>query len=203
MIATTLPVEKGRLIVLVPECLVSNIELMNKIYQMARREQREVFYLALVDEDANMLAATRSIATLKALVSGGQLSSASQVVETSHWTGALREIYRAGDIIVCHEEQRVRSGFFHTIPACEYLETMYQEPVRVISGFYHPERLQIGQWVKRAVFWVGLLVIMAAFLLLEIQMDQAIHGITRTVLLIILLGVEIVFGIAWNKMSSR
>ncbi len=197
------PEKKGRLIVLVPECLVNDMDMINKIYQMATREQREVFYLALADDDARILTATRSIATLKALVSGGRISSASRVVETSHWVSALREVYRPGDVIVCHEEQQVRSGFLHTVPASEFLQTRYQVPVRIISGYYHPDRLQIGRWLSRIIFWAGLLAILAAFFFLEIQMDHAVHGITRTVLLIILLGVELVAGIAWNQMSSR
>jgi hypothetical protein len=197
-----LPVKKGRLIILVPENLISNMELVNKIYQMATIEQRDIFYLALVDGDANKLAATRSMATLKALVSEGGFHSGSQVEETAHWLEALCDVYRAGDIIVCFTEQQVHSGFMRAIPVSEYLQTRFQAPVRVLSGYYHPARIQISRWAVQLAYWAGLIAILASFFLLEVQLDQAIHGISHTVLLVILLGVEIGAGIAWGKIVS-
>jgi hypothetical protein len=194
--------EKGRLIVLVPENLVNNMELVNKIYQMAMLERRNVYYLALVEGDTNLLAAARSIATVKALISGGLIHPHSQVVETSHWIDALCEIYRPGDVIVCHAEQQVRSGFLRTVPASEFIRARLNAPVHTISGFYHPEQMQIWQWVHRLAYWAGLLAILASFFLVEVQLDQSIHGVTRTALLIILLVVELGASIAWNRINS-
>jgi hypothetical protein len=194
--------EKGRLIVLVPESLVPDMEMMNQIYQMATRERCEVFYLALVDGNSKMLAATRSIATLKALVSGGKLSSASRVVDASHWLETLREIYRSGDMIVCQAEQQVRSGLFRTRPASEVVRAELHAPVSTISGFYHPEDLQVGRWLNRLIYWAGLLAIVGLFFLLEIRLDQGIHGTARSVLLAALLLATLAAGIAWNKIGN-
>ncbi len=198
-----LQVEKGRLVVLVPESLVANIEMMNKIYQMATREQREVFYLVLVNGDTEILAATRSAATLKALVSGGRFSSASRVVQASRWLSALREIYRPGDVIVCHAEQQVRGGFLRTVPASEFLRAGMQVPVRVISGFYHPVRTQIQEWLAGAVYWAGVLAIVGTFFFLEISLDQGLHGAARSALLIVLLLATLAAGIAWTRITCH
>lgn len=203
MDAAILQVEKGRLVVLVPECLVSNIDMMNRIYQMATREQREVFYLVLVDGDTEILAATRSAATLKALVSGGRFSSASRVVQASRWLSALREIYRPGDVVVCHAEQQVRSGLFHTVPADAFLRAEFHVPVRVISGFYHPVRAQIQEWLAGAVYWAGVLAIVGTFFFLEISLDQSVHGAARNLLLIVLLLATLAAGIAWTRITSH
>lgn len=202
MDAAVLPIEQGRLIVLVPESLVPDMEMMNQIYQMAMRERREVFYLALVDGNAKMLSATRSVATFKALVSGGRLSSASRVVEASHWLETLREIYRPGDMVVCHSEQQVRSGLFHTRPASEIVRAELHAPVSTVSGFYHPERLQVGNWLHRLIYWAGLLAIVSLFFLLEIRLDQGVHGAARSVLLGALLLATLAAGIAWNRIGS-
>lgn len=198
-----LQVEKGRLIVLVPESLVSNIEMMNKIYLMATREHRDVFYLVLVQGDTEILAATRSAATLKALVSGGKLNSASRVVQVSRWLSVLHEIYRPGDVIVCHAEQQVRSGLFRTVPAGEFLRAGMNVPVRIISGFYHPVRTQIQEWAAGAIYWAGVLAIIGAFFFLEISLDQGIHGAARGVLLIVLLLATLAAGVAWTRITSH
>lgn len=203
MDAAALPVEKGRLIFLVPDCLVSNIELMNKIYQMAARDQREMFYLALVDGSTKMLAATRSVATLKALVSDGRFNAASQVVEASRWMAALREIYRPGDMVVCLTEQQVRSGLFRTVPASDVVRDELQAPVRTLSGFYHPEQVQIGQWLGKAAYWAGLLAIVGVFFFLEVRLEQTVFGVARTLLLIVLLLLALGAGMFWNKISGQ
>ncbi len=195
-------VEKGRLIVLMPECLISNIELVNTIYQTAKAERREVFYVALVEGSAKMLAATRSLATLKALVGGGQVSSGSRVVEASRWMEALREIYRPGDVILCNAEQQVRSGFLRTVPAHEVVRERLNAPVQTVSGFYHPMRLQIGQFLRGLAYWAGLLVIIGSFFFLEIQLDQGLHGAARNVLLAFLLLATLAAGWIWNKIGN-
>lgn len=202
MNATTLPVTNGRLIVLVPENLLGNTELMNKVYRMATREEREVFFLALVDGSTQLLAATRSVATLKALVSGGRINAGSQVVEASHWLPALREIFRPGDVIVCQAEQQVRSGFLRTVPVSDFVREHMKAPVRTISGFYRPVRMQMQHWLGNIVYWVGLLAIIVSFFMLEVRLEQGVHGIARTVLLIVLLIAALGAGIIWNKISS-
>jgi hypothetical protein len=179
------------------------MELMNKIYQMATREGREVFYLALVDGDRQVLGAARSVATLKALVSGGRISAASQVVDAAHWVSTLQALYRPDDVVVCQAEQRVSSGFLRTLPVSDFVCERFQAQVRTISGFYHPERVQIGQWLKQSVYWAGLLAIITAFFMLEVNLDQGVHGAARTVLLITLLITALGVGVFWNKISSQ
>lgn len=202
MTAEILQVEKGRMIVLVPESLVPDTQMMNQIYAMARRENREVYYLALVDNEAEMLTAARTLATLKALVSGGGISAASRVVESARWLEALREIYRPGDSIVCQAEQTVRSGFFRTAPASEFLRAELQAPVRTLAGYYHPVRAQLQQWLGGLVYWAGVLAIIGAFFFLEITLDRGVHGAAHGILLLILLLAALAAGVAWNKISD-
>ena len=82
-----------RLIVLVPESLAPNASMMNQIYKMATRENREVFYLALVDGETKILSATRMVATLKALVSNGEITSDHRYTEELYLPDNFNEAF--------------------------------------------------------------------------------------------------------------
>ena len=44
----------NRLIVLLPDCLANNTEIARKVYWMALHDQRELIYLTLVDDEADI-----------------------------------------------------------------------------------------------------------------------------------------------------
>jgi len=97
----------------------------------------------------------------------------------------------------------VRNGLFHTVPASEVVRTRLQAPVCTVSGFYHPEQVQLGLWLSKLAYWAGLVAIICAFFILEIRLDQGVHGAARSVLLIFLLLATLGAGIVWNKISSQ
>ncbi len=192
---------KKRLIVLVPDCLADNLGMAHKIHWMAIRDACEVYYLTLVDDYEKMLAVSRGIATVKAITAGNWLVVNSRVTETKEWLKALRDIYRPGDIIVCQEEQLVNQGPFKTMPVSEFLRETFHAPVYTISGFYHPEQVQVRHWLVSLLFWLGCLVILGVFTLLEIQMDQLAQGITRVTVLTFLVLFEVGAIWTWSSIS--
>ncbi len=192
---------KKRLIVLVPDCLADNMGLAHKIHWMAIRDACEVYYLTLVDDYEKMLAVSRCMATVKAVTAGNWLVVNSRVTETKEWLQTLRDIYRPGDIIVCHEEQLVKQGPLKTIPASEFLRETFHLPVYTISGFYHPQQVQVRHWLVSLLFWIGCLVILGIFTLLEIQMDQVAQGITRVMVLTFLVLFEVGAIWTWSSIS--
>jgi hypothetical protein len=194
---------KHRLIVLVPDCLAGSLDMARKVYSIAQSEDRDVLYLTLVDDDEKMIAVSRSMATMKAVTAGQWLVVNSRLTGTGHWLAALREIYRPGDMIVCHEEQSVKDGFLRTQPVSEFLRATLKAPVRIISGFYHPQKVQAVQWLRGLLFWLGCLVILAGFTLLEIRLDQATAGAAHTWLLMVALVFEFGSVWVWNIVTSR
>lgn len=192
-----------RLIVLVPDSLENNMDLAHKIHWLALRERCEVFYLALVDDEEQLLAMSRSIATMKAVTAGNWLIVNSKVTETKHWLSALRDIFAPGDIIVCHAEQSVQAGLFRTEPISDFLHRALHARTIVIDGFYHPAQVQVRRWFHELWYWAGFLFIIALFFAIEITLDQAIQGAGRILLLMLVLCIEFGAVLAWNNYSRR
>lgn len=203
MLSTLDSEQKKRLIVLVPDCLSGNIDLAHKVYWLAIREQREVLYLMLVDNDEKMIAISRSMATMKAITAGNCLVVNLKLVETNDWLRTLREIYQPGDRIVCHEEQLVIKGFLKTEPITKYIREKIDAHAISLSDFYHPRPVQITDWFRNLIAWFGFLVILAGFTALEIQLDHSFPGTLGSVLLAFLVIFEIVAIGAWDWMIGH
>lgn len=192
-----------RLIVLIPDGLAGNLELAQKIYRMAAHQGCEVHYLALVDQGEDMLTITRHMATMKAVTAANTLVVHSSVTETRRWLNALREIYRPGDRVVCHAEQSVKNGFLKTMPIDEFLQDSLNFPVHTLSGFYHPQQIQVRRWVYTLVTWIGFLAILAVFTGLEIELDPIFNGSAGKLLLGVIFAVEIGSIWAWDFISGK
>jgi len=195
--------KRKRLIVLVPESLAGDLKLAHKVHWIAIRDRCDVLYLTLVDEYEKMLTVSRRMATMKAVTSDDWLFVNTMVVETSGWLKTLREIYQPGDILVCHSEQLVKNGLFGTIPIQEFLQASLKAPVATLSGFFHPQRAQVRQWLQGGLFWIGCLAILGGFITLGIEMDHQAQGFARTALLIV--GIMIAIGAiwVWNNLTNR
>jgi hypothetical protein len=194
---------KSRLIVLIPDGMTGNRDLAYKLHGMAQRENRDVFYLALADYEENRLAVSRSLATMKAVTSSDDLEVLTETIESPHWIEALREIYCPGDMIVCHEEQSVRYGLINAGPLDEFVRKQLGMPVRTISGFYHPQEIQLKRWGREILYWLGFIVILVLFSVLEIELDRVIRGGMQTVVLCVALCVELVVIMTWHSSRSK
>jgi hypothetical protein len=193
---------KKRLIVLVPDCLSTDMNMAHKIHWMATRDHCDVLYLTLISDEEKLMAVSLQMATMKAVTAGSWLVVSSKLTDTRAWLRTLREVYRPGDILVCHEEQWVKDGLFRTRPASDYLRETLHVPVDTIAGFYHPEQVQINHWLHSLLFWVGCLVILGIFTFIEIQMDQNAQGAARMVVLVMLVFFEIAAIWTWTSISE-
>jgi hypothetical protein len=189
--------------VIVPEAAAGRIDLARKIHSMAGQCRCDVLYLTLVDQPDSMLAASRSMATMQAMTTDSGLRVEWELVETRSWLKRLKDIVQSGDIIVCHEEQQVVDEVMKTIPLHTFLRETLDQPVRTVSGFYNPQLVQVKQWLSSLLFWLGLFVILGGFTFLEIRLDLAIQGVTRTLLLVLVMLLEFATIVVWNSLASR
>jgi hypothetical protein len=174
-----------------------------KVHWLALRYKCDVIYLTLVDDLERMLSVSRYMATMKATTSDQALHVDWEIVETSHWLEKLQTLIYPGDILGVQEEQNAKIGFLQTIPLEEFLKTKFKNQVISIFGFYHPEKEQIARWLHSLLFWAGIAIIMAIFTLLEIRIDQGMQGVGRSVILMVMIGLELGSIFAWNNYTSR
>jgi hypothetical protein len=183
--------------------MADNMELARKIHWMATRDRQEVLYIALVDREEKVLSVTRSMATIKAITANNWLVVHSMIVPANIWLKSLLDVYTPGDTIVCHAGQVVKAGQFRTKPLDEYLRSVHSASVICLEGFYHPQKVTINRWLAGLIFWVGLLVILFVFGFLEFQVDLAVAGFLRTLLLLVIVFIEFGLVWAWNNFSNR
>ncbi len=157
---------------------------------------------ALRRMSAYFLDTLQGLATLKALTANDVVAVKSKLIQADDWLSALQENYQPGDIIVCHEEQYLRNGFLKVISARSFLLETFKAPVYWISGFYPPWQVLSRKWLYTLLFWVGCLVILAGFSLLEIQIDRNVQGVYRTALILIALVFEFGAFWAWNHLPK-
>lgn len=187
--------QKSRLIVLLPESLVGDLGFAQKIHRMASRTGNDVLYLTLLEDPDEGLSVSRGIATMKAVTESDQIKAGSVQIPTSRWFAKLQQICRPGDTIVCHREQTVNLGSFKTEPTADYLTHHFTNPIVALDGFYHPQQMVFKSWMRGLVFWLGALVIVAGFTLLELQADLAFPGFAHKLVLAAILLIE--FGAIW------
>lgn len=199
----TLEPPAPRLVVIIPEDLADSIDLAKRIYGMAQAGRYEVVYLALLSHPENLLALERSLAALRAITSADGIPVSSHIAPSTAWEKPLRELVRPGDALVCTAEQRVARGLTNSEPIQAVLERSFQSTVIVISGYYRPAVFRAKRLLLNLVLWAGFAAIVAGFTLLEIQLDQAVHGAARTVILLMLVSIEIGAVYAWNNYSQR
>lgn len=186
---------KKRLLVLVPEGFSDDVSLAEKVYQMALREHYDVLYLAFVEDSDNRMAVLRHMATLSALTAAESVVVKSVLIRSDDWIRKLKEYYHSGDRIVCLAGQTIRNGWSKKISVRSLVEKSLDAPIVTLASVYHPWKATSRKWLYGLVFWLGCLVILAGFSLLEIQIDRGIQGLARTALISIALVVE--FGAFW------
>lgn len=194
--------QKSRLIVLIPEGVTNLPGLAHKIHWLSMTEHQDVIFLAISSDTERILSLSRTITTLKAEIAAEWLNVTTKMTTIDEWLSTLKEIYQPGDKIICHEEQAVKAGFLNTMPASDFLRDTFRAPVQTISGFYHPQKIQAKEWISTGIFWIGCLVVLAIFTLLEVRLEQNIHGYLRTVILTFLVLVEVGSLWAWSGIKG-
>ena len=194
---------KKRLVVLLPGCLAGNLDLAHKVFWMAERDGCEVLYFVLVDDEEEFLPVSYSMVTMKAITSSNSLTVNAVLVKADEWLQKLNEMYRPGDRIACQAEQTVKNGFLRTMPVTDYLRGALGITPLEIHGFYRPERVQYRIWLRGLVTWLGFLLILIGFTLLEIQIDRQVQSSVATITLIFLVTAEIGALWGWDSISNR
>jgi hypothetical protein len=177
---------KKRLVVLVPDGLVETAKFARQVRWLALQQQRDVIFLAIAARQDTM-SASRLLATVEAITRDAMLRVESLQIETGSWVKAVKSVYRVGDLVVCHEGQRVAKGLGKKIPLEQLLSKDLRLPTSVLTGFYEGETISLQPILKSLIFWIGSILIVAGFSLIEYRVDHLMSGAIRIVILSILI----------------
>lgn len=179
-----------RLVVLVPRGLSEASRFTQQIRWIALQQHRDVIFLALSDQGLDDLPIARELATLEALTCDPLFEVTSRQLDAANWVKAIQAVYRPGDMVLCHAGQLAPIGFGKGIPLEDYISEQMHLPVQLLSGFYQQGTVYTRGWWLSLLFWIGSLVILIGFSLIEFRVDHAITGMLRLFILGFLLVLE-------------
>lgn len=191
----------NRIIALINEDLINRNDLAQELYWLGAQSDSTIIYLVLVSREENMATVIRNMATMRAITAANRLVVEVKTALTSDWLLMLKKFVKPGDLVVCQEEQTVKTGKFKTGPVCEFLTNQISNPVHKMTGFYHPIRSGLKNWLRETMGLFGLLAILGVFTWLQIELDQSLTKPLSSIYIIITFFFEVGAVVVWNKFA--
>ncbi len=181
-----------RLVVLVPGLSADDASLAQQIWALASPRQLAVLYLGLCADSAHEPGLRRRLTTLAALTRDAWVSVETRLDLGTNWIRSVKGVWQAGDIVVCHAEQR--TGFWRR-PLSRALVSTLDGPVCTLAGFYpQPPGSERGP-LAGALWWTVPLATVAIFFWLQVRLDRLPGDWAHTLLLYVAVLVEA--GVLW------
>ena len=108
---------KARLLVILPEVWVGNLDLARKVFRLACQEKADVVYVVPLSSTTSTLPVTRRMVTMTALTSGRQIVASYELVFKANWVGTIKKLCRPQDTVVAPEG-------VNTLPGSSDLSTL-------------------------------------------------------------------------------
>ena len=202
---------------LVPDEGADGIELARKVWALATPCELPVVLLYLLgagsdsgrdsrsrDEASREPSARLRLATLAAQVRDDHIHVETHVIPSQGWVGAIRQLCQPGDLVLCCAEQTVPIVSSGRQPLHQVLSFMLDVPVFVLTGVYSEPRARDNRSPKqfsRAAFWSVVVAIVVVFFFVQVQVDQQMVGLARTLLLLCSALVELGVIAIWNAIA--
>ena len=171
--------------------------ITRRICRLANEAEASIQLLGLYKDESEELALRRELVILSALFREAKVFVEMVIERGTDWVGAVRHNYRAGDTIVCLEDQPIG---IRRRPLSQILESNFEAPIYILSN-PHPQQLR-SSLLSQLMAWSGLLALIAGFFILQVRIIQVAKGGFQTVLLILLLLQEIWLIQYWNSRFS-
>ena len=195
-IAPSLDLESvHRFIVLVPCLEIDLNSVSHRVWELANATGAHVKLLCLCNDAIQEPSLRRRLVTMSAMVNYGNVSAEAEVAFGKDWVGAVKSRWQAGDTIVCFAEQH--AGLLQK-PLSQILQSDLDVPLYILSGLY-PQTDSRPNWAARAAAWLGSIVIIIGFFVLQTRITLLTDW-TQTILMLISSVVEVCAIWIWNSL---
>jgi hypothetical protein len=191
-----------RLVVVVPDQDLDAVSFSRAIRSLAVPGFLDVLLVTIVHNEENELASRRRLATMATLVRDFDYEVETQVVWSRSWTGALRDLARADDVVLCPPEMNVRKGLRDHELLGEAINRQLGLTVRPMAGFFQKGRPGIKRFLLMIGYWAVILGILAGFFALESDVTKVATGWVSQIFLILLMAAEIGTIYLWTVISG-
>ena len=168
-----------RLIILVPSD-TDYSAATRRIWELADATNMHVLLITLCKDPGEEPGLRRRLVTLASLLQDGKLSVEAKVMIGASWVAAVKNIYEAGDVIVCFAEQR--TGLLQR-PLSQILKSTINAPLYILSS-PTPPTYKTSK-LSQVSSWLVFLVIIIGFGILQTKIIQLPGSSFQSILLIL------------------
>jgi hypothetical protein len=186
----SIPAPAPRLIVLVPSLEADLSAITRRVWDLASTLGAHIKFISLCDDSTKESTLRRRLVTMSAIVNYDTVSAETEVINGRDWLAAVRSRQQPGDMVVCFQEQR--AGLLQR-PLSQILRSDLDLPVYILSGLY-PQQASHLSGSTRAGAWIGFLVIIIGFFVVQVRIYQFANG---WVTLLEMLSTAIEFWLLW------
>ena len=190
-ITTTLETDR-RLIVLLPAD-IDYSAVTRQIWDLAHTSAMQVQLLGLCEDDAEEQAHRRGLINIASLLQNGGMCAEVKVAMGTNWMAVIKSNYKPGDAIVCFAEQR--TGLLNR-PLSQVLESSFAATVYILSNPI-PQKAN-SNLLSQISTWLGFIVIIIGFGLLQANIVQLPKGWLQITLLTLTIFPEFWLIWVWN-----
>jgi hypothetical protein len=191
-----------RLVILIPDLDTEEARLSHYIWSLAAPQQMEVLLVSLVQVPGDEFHALRRLTSIASITRDTWVKVDTQVLFGRSWVKAVKPLLKQDDLLVCPSGQTAMVGWGKKVSLEAALSSAIKKPVHVIPSFFQSGAQPRLAWVRRLPFWVGLVIILASFFFLEVDVNRSITDWTGQVILIGLILVEITLLYWWTSITG-
>jgi hypothetical protein len=186
-----------RLVVLVPNLEMDEVEMARRIWEMASPPHLAVLFLALCNDALDEPRIRRRLATLAALTRDNRIAIETRLESGRNWTRKVKDFLREDDIVVCHSNHTV--GWTHKLLSQALTEL--GASVWTLKGL-DMNTVQVRRKpFAEFLFWAVSLAIIAGFLWLQIRILNITENWAQNILLYLSVPIEIGLLWIWHNIS--
>ena len=192
-----------RLLVLVPDLDVDEVDLAQRVWSLAEPRGLPVFYLGISAEPFRESLVRRRLATLAAITRDSRIQVDTRYLRAHNWLEAIQATCRAGDLIVSPPERALTLQSNGYRSGRKALSAVVGAPVHLLPDSLFDTRPDRCPRRKRLVFWPVSLAILAGFFWLQVLIEQATSGSFQIMLLSVSVLAEGGLLLLWHTLTSE
>jgi hypothetical protein len=172
-----------RLVVLVPRGGIAENALARRIWRLASASNLGVLYLTLSQDEEQVSYYRRRLTDLAMSTSDYKIRAYTNVSSGENWIDFVRRTLQPGDLVVCMTNHRFIHNFFQRRRLGEELFNIGKAPVYMLSGFRIGPAPEWEFFFKEVLAWVTSLLLIVAFLGLDVGIDHSTGGMLSKILI--------------------
>jgi hypothetical protein len=189
------PMPAHRFIVLVPGFEIDLAAVTSRVWELANASEANILFLGLYSDPEREMSLRRELVTMSAMARDAKVSAEVDVTFEKNWTAAIKSHLRAGDTVVCFAEQRIGSP---QMPLSQAVQSSFNVPLYILSGLSPRSDSQPG-WPSQVAAWVGSIVIIFVFSIIQVKIDQVVKDGSHILFLILSTPAELGAIWIWNS----